>query len=174
MPWFPKRYRSPVWLVLVTGLLLFWVAPPTAAQLPLLPELSWPAPVASGATADSAIITECIHLDGRCLFKIADQRRDIQDRAFAIQTRLDEVSEIYFGDEGELLRVFAQAEGNLQDVYLQVGDRPPVRLLTVTSLDAEVVGASIAVRAEQLVQSLQQDIEQARAARQPQALVHQA
>lgn len=167
---FKIRFSS--WTITGSLVLTGWVVFPVQAQLPLLQDLNLPAPNLLNQNSDNQVVSGCIRLDGRCLFKIADQKSNLPDRINGIEQRLNDISRIYFKNDSSKLTVRRKSEGNLPDIYISVGDRE-VRLLSVTAPDADLQGVDIESRAEQLIEELEEGLKRAKQERQQQFLARQ-
>jgi len=168
---FKVRFSS--WTIAGSLVLTGWVGSPVQAQLPLLQDLNLPAPNLLNQNSDNRVVSGCIRLDGRCLFKIADQKSNLPDRINGIEQRLNDISRIYFKNDSSKLTIRRKSEGNLPDIYISVGDRE-VRLLSVTAPDADLQGVDIESRAEQLIEELEEGLKRAKQERQQQFLARQA
>jgi small conductance mechanosensitive channel len=168
---FKIRFSS--WTITGSLVLTGWVVSPVQAQLPLLQDLNLPAPNLLNQNSDNQVVSGCIRLDGRCLFKIADQKSDLPDRINGIEQRLNDISRIYFKNDSSKLTIRKKTEGNLPDIYISVGDRE-VRLLSVTAPDADLQGVDIESRADQLIEELEEGLKRAKQERQQQFLARQA
>jgi small conductance mechanosensitive channel len=168
---FKIRFSS--WTITGSLVLTGWMVSPVQAQLPLLQDLNLPAPNLLNQNSDNQVVSGCIRLDGRCLFKIADQKSDLPDRINGIEQRLNDISRIYFKNDSSKLTIRKKTEGNLPDIYISVGDRE-VRLLSVTAPDADLQGVDIESRAEQLIEQLEEGLKRAKQERQQQFLARQA
>jgi small conductance mechanosensitive channel len=167
------KIRFSSWTITGSLVLTGWVVSPVQAQLPLLQDLNLPAPNLLNQNSDNQVVSGCIRLDGRCLFKIADQKSDLPDRINGIEQRLNDISRIYFKNDSSKLTIHKKTEGNLPDIYISVGDRE-VRLLSVTAPDADLQGVDIESRAEQLIEQLEEGLKRAKQERQQQFLARQA
>ncbi|MDJ0735989.1 MAG: mechanosensitive ion channel family protein [Nostocaceae cyanobacterium] len=144
---------------------------PVQAQIPILPDLKLNSIVLTH-NLENAVVSACVRLDGRCIFKVTDQKSDLSKRIAEIEQRLHSFSNIYFQTDTVQLKIRQQAVGNLQDIYISVGDQE-VRLLTVTNWDAELEGVTIEFRTNQIIQQLQEALERAKQERQPRFLINQ-
>ena len=123
----------------------------------------------------------CIHLDGRCLFKLAStQSTPLSDRVTKIQRPLNELKQIYLTTPNSKIVVTPQKNGNLWDLHLKIVGKSDnqiyadERLLTVTNNDADYYDVSVKTRAEQIAQELRQGLELAKQERKSEFLLHQA
>ncbi|MGK7876242.1 MAG: mechanosensitive ion channel family protein [Xenococcaceae cyanobacterium] len=160
------------WIIAGSIVVTAWVVFPVQAQIPFLP--NWKPQTSSllNQSSDNPVVFACIRLDGRCLFKIADQKSDISERIGEIEQRLKDIGDTYFKNDIDELKIRKQEVGNLQDIYISVGDRE-LRLLTVTRWDADIEGVSIDLRADLLIERLQAGLERAKQERQQSFLTRQ-
>ncbi|HEY9676236.1 MAG TPA: mechanosensitive ion channel family protein [Waterburya sp.] len=138
---------------------------PVQAQFSLLQNFNLPTPDLFNQNSNQQVTSGCIRLDGRCVFKIAAPKAELEERIKDVEQRLNNISELYLRNDKAQLRVVKKQEGNLPNIYISVGDRQ-VRLMSVTDQDAKLTGASIETRADELVAQLQQSLEQAKQERQ--------
>lgn len=146
---------------------------PASAQLPLLRDLNLPTPNLLNQNPTNQIVSDCIRLDGRCLFKIADQKSNLPDRITGIEQRLNDVSSLYFKNNSSPLKIRKQKDANLPNIYISVGNRE-VRLMSITAPDADLQGVDLDTRADQLIEQLETGLNQAKQERLPQFIIHQA
>ena len=149
------------------------IVSPVQAQLPLLPDLNLPTPNLLNQNSDDQVVSGCIRLDGRCLFKIADQKSDLPNRITGIEQRLNDISRIYFNNDSSNLKIRKQKEEKLPNIYISVADKE-VRLLSVTAPDADLKGVDLDTRADELIEQLEEELTRAKQERQPQFLAQQA
>lgn len=176
--------------------LTFWAIAPTQAKSPIsglqsfpfsgLESISVPGwdnllnPNQSSSEANNQPITTWITLDGRRLFQIAATSRDgLSDRVEDIEPRLQTISQDYFRSNSWDLEVKSQ-RGTLVDKDGTVSKANPdiyingQRLLTITDQDAQVQGDNDPQKtARKLIQSLEQDLRQAKQERQSPYLLRQ-
>ncbi len=145
---------------------------PVQAQLPSWQDLNLPSPNLLNQDQSDRVDSACIRLDERCLFKIADRKSDLPNRVQGIEQRLNDISRIYFNNETAKLDIYQKQEQNLPNIYVSVGGKT-FRLLSVTSQDANREGVELETRADQIIDQLKQGLEQAKQARQPEALARQ-
>lgn len=158
------------------------IAPSAQAQLPFIQDLI-------NYSRYSQVIDQiqenpfeyaCIHLDGRCLFKIASTASDpLSDRIEKIQQPLNELKQTYLTNPNSQIIVTPQINSNLWDVHIKIASKrgnqvyAEERLLTVTKPDAEYYQVPIKTRAEQIAQELQQSMKIARQEREAEFLMRQ-
>jgi moderate conductance mechanosensitive channel len=161
-------------LIVIIGITA-WVLPVNAAQLAQLPFIQDIAIYSRllRQVQDNSLNSACIRLDGRCLFKLsATDPELLSDRIGEIQKRFAQVSADYLSIPDSQPKVSVKPNGNLQDLYITVGDRSE-RLFTVTTIDAEANDVGVPVRTRQLEFAIEQGLETARKERSPQYLRRQ-
>lgn len=112
--------------------------------------------------------TEWIWLDGRRLFQVTALEDYLPKRVEQIESNLQEISNAYFQN----------SSNNLQIKIVILNDSPTIDingqyLLTVTELDAKLLGINTSSWAKQLSQILRQALIRAKQERQPQFLKRQ-
>jgi moderate conductance mechanosensitive channel len=161
-------------LIVIIGITA-WVLPVNAAQLAQLPFIQDIAIYSRllRQVQDNSLNSACIRLDGRCLFKLsATDPELLSDRIGEIQKRFAQVSADYLSSPDSQPKVSVKPNGNLQDLYITVGDRSE-RLFTVTTIDAEANDVGVSVRTRQLEFAIEQGLQTARKERSPQYLRRQ-
>lgn len=147
-----------------TVILATSIAFPAQAQFSFLQDLI-PTSQLLNSYPNNPTVSACIRLDGRCLFKIADQKSDLPDRISSIEQRLNDVSSLYFKQNSSPLKIRSSKDGNLPNIYINVGNRE-VRLMSVTAPDADLQGVDLDTRTQQLIEQLEQGLNQAKQERQ--------
>lgn len=160
------------WMIGSSIVLTGSVISPIQAQLSLLEDLNLPAPNLFNQAQTNQIVSGCVRLDGRCVFRIADQRSDLPNRINSIEQRLQDISRIYFKNDKARLEIRKQQEGKLPDIYVSVGDRE-TRLMSVTAPDADLEGVDLDTRSNQLIDQLEEGLKQAKRERQPKFVTRQ-
>ncbi|MEA5602437.1 mechanosensitive ion channel family protein [Nostoc sp. UHCC 0252] len=142
--------------------------PKATAQVPALPQLL-PSPTSVSNDANNRLVTGWIYLDGRRLFQIAASRANFPERSEDIQKKLERIAQNYF-----------QSPPNTAvDVNIPKVNQLPViyvngqYLMTVTSEDAKLREVDTWTSANQIAESLQEDLQQAKQERQTQFLIDQ-
>lgn len=161
-------------LIVIIGITA-WVLPVNAAQLAQLPFIQDIAIYSRllRQVKENSLDSACIRLDGRCLFKLsATDPELLSDRIGEIQKRFGQVSADYLAIPNSQPQVSVKPNGNLQDLYITVGDRSE-RLFTVTSIDAEANDVGVPVRTRQLELAIEEGLETARIERSPQYIRQQ-
>jgi small-conductance mechanosensitive channel len=156
----PKK-RFFCWMISCLIAINLLTATPVIAQIPFLQDfLFQPQGLENSLIkrrSNNVLVSECIRLDGNCLFKIASLQPELSERIDRIQTQLDEISTLYLNQDINTIRVNKKRKGNLVDLYVIVGEESNddgIRLLTVNSDDANLEGVSIDTRADQLSEAL--------------------
>ncbi|WP_199339712.1 mechanosensitive ion channel family protein [Nostoc sp. FACHB-892] len=142
--------------------------PKATAQIPVLPQLL-PSPSSVSNDSNNRLVTGWIYLDGRRLFQIAASRANFPERSEDIQKKLERIAQNYF-----------QSPPNTPvDVNIPKVNQLPViyvngqYLMTVTSEDAKLREVDTWTSANQIAESLQEDLQQAKQERQTQFLIDQ-
>ena len=144
-------------IVIITA----WILPVTATQLPFVRDIAIYSRLLRQVQEES-LNSACIRLDGRCLFKLsATDPELLSDRINIIQKRFSEVTTDYLAQPNSKTEVTARPNGNLQDLYLTVSDRPE-RLFTVTNVDGRANDVGVPVRTGQLKLAIESGLEQAK------------
>lgn len=171
--------HSPFWVrwgaitLCQTGIIIYASSvAPAIAQLPLLKDLNLPTANLLNQNPTNQIVSDCIRLDGRCLFKIADQKTELPDRITGIEQRLNDVSSLYFKNNSSPLKIRKEKAGNLPNIYINIGNRE-VRLMSITAPDADLQGVDLDTRADQLIEQLEAGLNQAKLERLPQFTIQQ-
>lgn len=145
---------------------------PATAQLPFVRDLAIYSRLLR-QVQEKSLNSACIRLDGRCLFKLsATDAELLTDRINEIQQRFGSATADYLANKNSDTKVSVRSNGNLQDLYLTVGDRSE-RLFTVTNTDARANDVGVPVRARQLKFTIEQGLAVAKRERSPQYLRRQ-
>lgn len=165
----PKDRRGlGVIMAIATSMAVTVVCVPKAtAQIPFLPELQVP----STASNDSndRVVSGWVYLDGRRLFQIAASKTNFPERLEDIQKKLEAISQYYFQLPANTpVKVEVRKVNELPVIY--VNDQ---YLMTVTSEDAGLRQVDISTSANQIADSLKEDLQQAKQERQTQFLIDQ-
>ncbi|MEH2348693.1 MAG: mechanosensitive ion channel family protein [Nostoc sp.] len=141
--------------------------PKATAQIPFLPQLQAPSSVSN--YSDNRVVSGWIYLDGRRLFQIAASRTNFPERSEDIQKKLDKIGQNYFQSPPKTaVKVEVRKVNELPVIY--VNDQ---YLMTVTSEDAGLRQVDISTSANQVAESLQEDLQEAKQERQTQSLINQ-
>ncbi|MBN3927101.1 mechanosensitive ion channel family protein [Nostoc sp. NMS4] len=141
--------------------------PKATAQIPLLPQLQAPSSVSNDS--DNRVVSGWIYLDGRRLFQIAATKTNFPERSEYIQKKLEKIGQNYFkSPEKTAVKVEVRQVNELPVIYVN-----GQYLMTVTSEDAGLRQVDISTSANQVKESLQEDLQQAKQERQTQSLIDQ-
>lgn len=152
---------------LVSIILSVAVVPNVNAQIPFLPTAQ-PTTSAMPQT-DSRVDNGWIYLDGRRIFQIAAPRDALSERLERIQRNLNQLSQYYFQSPADNINVQYRILNSLPVIY--INDQ---YLMTVTSQDAKLREQDAITLANQISQTLQEDLQQAKYQRQKPYLIRQA
>jgi moderate conductance mechanosensitive channel len=166
-----SSFQKMILTIAIVVAIAFFAAP-VRAQLPFLPNFQ-PSSDWLVQNSDNLVVSECVHLDGRCLFKVASAKADISQRVGAIEQRLAQINSLYLRNSQDQLRVEKRIENNLPNIYVIVGDRE-IRLLNITSLDVQREGIDFDTKAEQIIEQLEIGLPKAKQERQPDSLLRQS
>ena len=143
-----------------------------AAQLPFLPQITWET-FKLNQNPDNALVSACVRLDGRCVFSIVDRKTNLAQRIKYTEERLQDISQIYFARENSSLKVYSQAAGNQENIYVAVGDRQ-IPVMTLYPKDADTRGVNIDHQAQEIVSQLDLGIQRAKTERARSHIIEQA
>lgn len=166
-----KQINKIIALIVSTAFAIAFTVAPVRAQFPFLPNFGQ-SPDWFLQNSDNLVVSECVRLDGRCLFKVASPKADLSQRVERIEQRLSEISNLYFNSNQEELRIEKRIENNLPNIYVIVGDRE-MRLLNITSLDVQGEGIDLDTKAEQIIEQLERGLLRAKKERQMSSLLYQ-
>ncbi|MCW5315851.1 mechanosensitive ion channel [Nostoc sp. KVJ3] len=141
--------------------------PKATAQIPLLPQLQAPSSVSNDS--NDRLVTGWIYLDGRRLFQIAASKANFPERSEDIQKKLQKIGQNYFqSPQKTAVKVEVRKVNELPVIYVN-----GQYLMTVTSEDAGLRQVDISTSANQVAESLQEDLQEAKQERQTQSLINQ-
>jgi moderate conductance mechanosensitive channel len=141
--------------------------PKATAQIPFLPQLQAPSSVSNDS--NDRLVTGWIYLDGRRLFQIAASRANFPERSEDIQKKLQTISQNYFQSPAKTaVKVEVRKVNELPVIYVN-----GQYLMTITSEDAGLRQVDMSTSANQVAESLQEDLQQAKQERQTQFLIAQ-
>jgi len=114
----------------------------------------------------------CVKIENRCTFRIAGTENiNLDARVKPIEIIIkDIINSNEFKNDKEI-KVWQQGEAN--NIFIQVGENPPVRLMNVTKEDGAIARVSPVRRGEQIVAQLQESLELAQQHVQPDYLKQQ-
>jgi small conductance mechanosensitive channel len=156
--------------------LIGYFVSPVQAQLPFLPDLKLqPSSLFDSNDSNKKVVSDCVRLDGRCLFKVAAPKSELPGRLEPIQQKLTDISGKYLKNKSSKLQVEIKQEKDLPVIVVNLtganGKVTKTDLVALTQLDAQLAGVEDpSVLAEQLQQSLEKDLLRARLERQPRSL----
>ncbi len=142
------------------------VTPKATAQIPFLPNLQ--PPNISIREPEARVVDGWIYLDGRRLFQVAAPTANITERLENIQENLYVISQNYFNSPAQGVNVQVETENGLP--VIRINNQ---YLMTITAQDASLRQVDPLTAANQIAQSLRQDLIRANQERQPQFLVRQ-
>ena len=141
--------------------------PKATAQIPFLPQLQAPSSVSNDS--DNRVVSGWIYLDGRRLFQIAATKTNFPERSEDIQNKLQKIGQNYFQSPAKTpVKVEVRQVNEFPVIY--VNDQ---YLMTVTSEDAGLRQVDVSTSANQVKESLEEDLQQAKQERQTQSLIDQ-
>ncbi|MEH2152998.1 mechanosensitive ion channel family protein [Nostoc sp.] len=141
--------------------------PKATAQIPFFPQLQAPSSVSNDA--NDRVVSGWIYLDGRRLFQIAASKTNFPERSEDIQKKLEKISQNYFKSPANtVVKVEVRKVNELPVIYVN-----GQYLMTITSEDAGLRQVDISTSANQVAESLQEDLQQAKQERQTQFLIDQ-
>jgi len=163
---FGKKFST---VAIAIFIITAWVLPISATQLPFIQDIAIYSRLLRQVQEES-FNSACVRLDGRCLFKLSATDPDLLSvRINEIQKRFGKVTADYLAETDSKTEVTVKPNGNLQDLYLTVSDRPE-RLFTVTNIDGRANDVGVPVRTRQLKFAIEEGLEQARQERSPKHL----
>lgn len=166
-PFSQKRFVLYVALVILTVTAIA----PVRAQFPSLPDWRQP-PNWLSENFDELVVSACVRLDGRCVFRVSANPSELSDRVETIEERLEDIAQSYFNSDTAQVTVRTKSENNLLNIYVATGGRE-VRLLTVTNLDIRREGLDLNTKAQQIIDRLETGLARAKRERQPKFLIRQ-
>lgn len=192
-----KRFSS--WTIASSIVLMGWVTTPIHAQEDPLFEVKLPNLNQLNQDPKNQVASECIRLDGYCLFMIAAPKSDLPSRVTTIQQSLDKIKRTYLENKAAQLEInirkpsvpvenaqpkkverpekeqqdVKEQPGQTPEIYVSVGDKKPERLMFVTNLDAEIKSVDVDTAAKLIVEQFEDGLERAKQERQSRFLLHQ-
>ena len=155
-------------LAAIAGSMVIAIAPmpKTTAQVPFL--FNQQSPSNTNNDAENKIVSGWIYLDGRPLFQIAASKTNFPERLENIQQNLQEISHNYLRTSTKQVNVKTQTVKGLPTIF--VNDQ---YLMTITADDARLRQVDTITSANQITDTLQKDLQQAKQERQTQFLIQQ-
>ena len=99
------------------------------------------------------VVNKCVYLDGRCVFKVAAPRSELETRIHYIQTQLNRVKRLNRDNQTPVVEVRSDIEAELSNVIIETGTET-IRLMTVTQWDAELQGETVESRTAHIIEQL--------------------
>lgn len=164
-------FRGITVLILVITCHLYWITS-VEAQLPFLPQITWET-LKFNQNPNNAIVSGCVRLDGRCVFNILDQKSLLPQRIKYTESRLKDISQVYFAQKNEQLKVYSQEQGNQISIYVLI-DNLQIPIITLYPKDATARGVNLKHQAEQIVGQLEVEIKRAKKSRSRSQFIEQA
>ncbi|WP_225901171.1 mechanosensitive ion channel family protein [[Leptolyngbya] sp. PCC 7376] len=118
------------------------------------------------------VIERCVYLDGRCVFKVAAPRSELDTRLNYIQKQLNRVKRLYREGAESNLVVRQNVEGNFNNIVIDINGES-LRLMTVTRWDAKLQGDTIPDRTTQIIDQVEASLGRSRDERLPTFLKRQ-
>ena len=165
-----RKYFSS-WIIAI-ALSLIIIAHPSQAQLPWLPKINLETFKLDRNYTDTAI-SACVRLDGRCVFELSDSQSNLSKRIKYTEERLASVKKLYLKEKNFNLRVFNQADNNLQNVYIALGEKE-FPILTLNNKDSIIHGVKLEFHAQQIAQKIKSALEKAKQERTTSYLLKQS
>jgi small conductance mechanosensitive channel len=175
-----KKIVTTITIILLFIFGLTVTAVPVKAQLPFVQDLL----IYSKAIRqlqETSLEYACIHLDGRCLFKLASTESEkLSTRIDEIQTRFNKLTSIYLDNPDSKVVVTIESKNNLRDLGLRISDfqerkiYTQERLFTVTTRDADNYDVSLDIRAEQIQSAIESGLATAKQEREQKYLLKQS
>ncbi|MBD2343431.1 mechanosensitive ion channel family protein [Anabaena subtropica] len=143
--------------------------PKATAQFPLIPQIQVPNVISN--ESDNRVVSGWVHLDGRRLFQVSATRANLPERIETIEQSLRDITQSFLRSSATEADVQVRKVNELPVIY--VNNR---YLMTVNSQDASLnLGQGDPWElAENIRQSLRQDLQRARQERQPQFLINRS
>ncbi|WP_392536019.1 mechanosensitive ion channel family protein [Nostoc sp. C117] len=165
----PKVYLGRNVMMAIAGSMAIAVVsvPKASAQIPFLPQFQAPSSVSNDS--NDRTVSGWIYLDGRRLFQIAASKSNFPERSEDIQNKLQKIAQNYFQSPPKTaVKVEVRKVNELPVIYVN-----GQYLMTVTSEDAGLRQVDISTSANQVAESLEEDLQQAKEERQTQFLINQ-
>ncbi|AFY69906.1 MscS Mechanosensitive ion channel [Thalassoporum mexicanum PCC 7367] len=158
-------------LMLIVGMAaIVTINPAVRAQnIEFLTILDEYTPTLLSERSDGSTISDWIWLNGRPTFKIASNSREALDqRVEVVQENLDRIFQDYLRQQTDELNIEVRDSKGLNVIYVN-----DAYLMSVTALDAEIMGIDNAILSEILVTQIKRELIQAKAERTIEALPDQ-
>ncbi len=165
------RKYFPSWVIAIAIALTIIVAHPVQGQLPLLPKINLET-FKLDRNSGNINVSACVRLDGRCVFELSDRPSNLPKRIKYTEERLANVKKLYLQKNNSDLKVFNQADNNLQNIYITLEEKE-FPILSLNSNDAIVHGVKLQLHAQQVVQKITQAFLKAKQEREKSFLLKQ-
>ncbi|MGD1920827.1 MAG: mechanosensitive ion channel family protein [Pleurocapsa sp.] len=165
------RKYFPSWVIAIAIALTIIVAHPVQGQLPLLPKINLET-FKLYRNSVNINVSACVRLDGRCVFELSDRPSNLPKRIKYTEERLANVKKLYLQKNNSDLKVFNQADNNLQNIYITLEEKE-FPILSLNSNDAIVHGVKLQLHAQQVVQKITQAFLKAKQEREKSFLLKQ-
>ena len=166
-----KKYFY-AWVMAIAMILVVVATHPAQAQLPLLPKINLETFKLDRDSANTTI-SACVRLDGRCVFELLDRQANLSKRIKYTEERLASIKKLYLQEDSPDLRVFNQADNNLQNIYIALGEKQ-FPILTLNNNDAIIHGVKLEFHAQQIAQKIDLAFKQAKQERSQSFLLKQS
>ncbi len=165
-----RRFLS--WLIIAAIVFPCVFTLPVHGQLPFLPKINLET-LKLNQNSGATIVSGCVRLDGLCIFQILDQKAYLSQRIKFTEQRLQDIGHIYFEANNPQLKVWNQAQGNQQTIYVGL-DELTIPVLTLNNQDAARRGVNLEYEAQRIVTKIEQGLQEAQQQRQKPFLIRQA
>ena len=156
----------------ITIVLVNIFSTPVEAQLPLLPEINLETLKLDSNLTDNTI-SACVHLDGRCVFELSDQKSSLGQRIKYTEAQLSNIKDIYLKSNHARLDVYARGNQDRQSLNVAVGETN-IPVVTLDRSDVVDRGVDLETQAKKIADKIKNGLEQAREERQSIFLLQQA
>ena len=160
------------WVFIATIIFINIFATPAWTQLPLLPKLNLETLKLDSNLTDNTI-SACVHLDGRCVFELSDQKSSLGQRIKYTEARLSNIKDIYLKSNHARLDVSARGNRDRQSLNVAVGETN-IPVVTLDRSDVVDRGVDLETQAKKIADKIENGLEQAREERQSIFLLQQA
>lgn len=145
---------------------------PLRAQLPFLPQIDWET-FKLNQNPELVVESACVRLDGRCIFTILDRRSNLNQRLKYTEARLKDISQVFFRNDDNALKVYYRGQGDQENIYVAVGESE-IPVMTLYSRDATTRGVNLEHQAREIVENIEIGLKRAKRERQTSFLLEQA
>lgn len=142
------------------------------AQLPLLPKLSLET-LKLEKTLKTQRFSNCVLLDGYCLFKLSDRKSNLKQRIKHTEEQLIVVKKLYLQSENEPIKIFHPGDEQQQDIYVTVENRN-IPVLSLYARDTVGDGINLEEYTQQISNNIAEGLKTTKEERQPNFINRQA